>query len=157
MEKYGRTRQATDENIIQHVHLACWITKAIDTHAEYVILLTFPWQQWFCKHATVLCLYTRIHCLSCSLMSWSSQFKTRPTATGTHEIFEIFNSNKAVLRMHIVDWFKLFKLEYEYLQLDLRLGSPSIAQNSETGYNNWLTCGQRSLNDPEIDGGSTAN
>jgi hypothetical protein len=44
-----------------------------------------------------------------------------------------------------------------YLQLDLRLGSPSIAQNSETGCNNWLTCGQRPLNDPEIDGGSTAN
>jgi len=55
---------------------------------------------------------------------------------------------------HTLDWFKIFKVECEYLQLGLRLESPSNAQNSETGCNNWLTCGQRPLNDPEIDGGS---
>jgi hypothetical protein len=65
-----------------------------------------------------------------------------------HEIFETFNRNKAVLHMHILDWFKIFKAECEYLQLDIRLGSPS-----ETRCNNWLTCDQRPLNDPEIYGG----
>ena len=35
MEKYGRARQATDDNIIR-----C-ITKATDTHSEYVILIAF--------------------------------------------------------------------------------------------------------------------
>ena len=39
--------------------------------------------------------------------------------------------------MYILDCFKIFKAECEYLQLDLRLGSP--------------------LNDPEIDGGSAAH
>jgi len=60
VEKYGRTRQAIDDNIIRCMHLAYWITKATGTHREYVILVTFPWQQWFCKHASVLCLYIHI-------------------------------------------------------------------------------------------------
>jgi len=37
MEKCGRARQATDD-IIWHMHIAWWITKATDTHSEYVIL-----------------------------------------------------------------------------------------------------------------------
>ena len=31
MEKYGRARQATDDNIVQCIHFACWIAKAADT------------------------------------------------------------------------------------------------------------------------------
>jgi hypothetical protein len=31
VEKCGRARQATDYNIIQCMHFACWITKATDT------------------------------------------------------------------------------------------------------------------------------
>ena len=38
VEKYGRTRQATDDKIIRRMLFARWITKAIDTHSEYVIL-----------------------------------------------------------------------------------------------------------------------
>jgi predicted peptidase len=41
VEKYGTDRQAIDENIKQHMRFACWITKAIDTHSEYVILIVF--------------------------------------------------------------------------------------------------------------------
>jgi hypothetical protein len=29
--KYGRTKQATDDNIIRHMGFACWITRATDT------------------------------------------------------------------------------------------------------------------------------
>ena len=36
-EKYGRARQATDDNVIRRMRFACWITKATDTHSEYVI------------------------------------------------------------------------------------------------------------------------
>jgi hypothetical protein len=39
--KYGRTRQATDENIIWRMLFACRITKATDTHSEYGILIAF--------------------------------------------------------------------------------------------------------------------
>jgi hypothetical protein len=43
--------------------IACWVTKATDTHSEYVIFIAFPWQQWLHEHASMLCLC--IHCLSC--------------------------------------------------------------------------------------------
>ena len=41
MEKYGKARQATDENMIQRMRFACWITKAADTHTRnnYYLLL----------------------------------------------------------------------------------------------------------------------
>jgi len=35
-------RQATDDNIIRNTPIAYWITKATDTHSEYVILIVFP-------------------------------------------------------------------------------------------------------------------
>jgi len=35
-KKYGTTKQATGYNIIWHMPCACWITKAIGTHSEYV-------------------------------------------------------------------------------------------------------------------------
>ena len=38
--------QATDDNIIRHMRIACWIPKATNTHSEYVILTAFPLQQW---------------------------------------------------------------------------------------------------------------
>ena len=40
VEKYVTARQATDDNIIMDMRFACWTTKAIDTHLEYVILLS---------------------------------------------------------------------------------------------------------------------
>jgi hypothetical protein len=41
VENCGTARQATD-NIIQRMRFACWITKATDSHTEYVILIAFP-------------------------------------------------------------------------------------------------------------------
>jgi hypothetical protein len=54
MEKYGGTRQATDDNMTLHVHFVCCIAKAANTHSEYVTLPTLPWQQWFLERALVL-------------------------------------------------------------------------------------------------------
>ena len=34
--------------------VACWITKATDTHSEYVILSARPRQQWLAESALVL-------------------------------------------------------------------------------------------------------
>jgi hypothetical protein len=39
VEKYGRTRQATDDNIIRRMCFACWVTKATNTHSEYIVLI----------------------------------------------------------------------------------------------------------------------
>ena len=61
--KYGRTRQATDDNIIRRMRFAYWITKATDTHFEHVILTAFRRQKWLRERATMLLLY--VHCLFC--------------------------------------------------------------------------------------------
>ena len=61
MEKYGRARQATD---VQYGRMrsACCITKATNTHSEYVILTAFPLQQWLHERASML-RYTYISCI----------------------------------------------------------------------------------------------
>ena len=58
-EKYGRPKHATDENVTQRMRFICWVTKATDTHSEYVILIAFPRQQWLCDRSWKLC-YTYI-------------------------------------------------------------------------------------------------
>ena len=39
VEKYGRSRQARDDNTILCMGIACWIPTATNTHFEYVILI----------------------------------------------------------------------------------------------------------------------
>jgi hypothetical protein len=74
VEKYGKARQATD-NKIWRIRIACWITKATDTHSEYVILIAFPRRHRLCEGTSMLRLYVR--CLSCYITvesvpsSWS--------------------------------------------------------------------------------------
>jgi hypothetical protein len=50
------------EMIIGRMRFACWITKATDTHPEYVILISFPVQQWLHESALML-NHTHIVCL----------------------------------------------------------------------------------------------
>ena len=45
VEKYGRVGQATDENTTGCMRFPCWITKATNTHSEYLILFALPLQQ----------------------------------------------------------------------------------------------------------------
>ena len=58
MEKYCRGGQATDDNIIWRMCIACWILKATDIHSEYVILVAFPRQQWLRERSSLLRLRT---------------------------------------------------------------------------------------------------
>ena len=62
MEKYGRARQAIDDNVIRRMRFAYRVTKATDTQTEYVIIIAFLQLEWLHKHASVT-LY--VHCLSC--------------------------------------------------------------------------------------------
>jgi hypothetical protein len=57
VEKYGRTGQTTDDNIIRRMRFACRIIKATNTHSEYVILTAFLRQQWLRERASMLGLY----------------------------------------------------------------------------------------------------
>lgn len=61
---HGTARQVTDGNLIRHMLFAWRKIKAMDVQSEYVLCITFPWQQWLCK--TILRLY--LHCLSRSVL-----------------------------------------------------------------------------------------
>jgi cytidylate kinase len=63
VEIYGRARHATDDNIIQRMRIACWITKASDTVIIYNIT-AFPRQQRVLERAAVV--RVRVHRLSSS-------------------------------------------------------------------------------------------
>ena len=62
LEKCHRASEATDDNVMQCMCIACWITKARNKHSEYVILINFPKQQWLHEHDLVL-RYTYTACL----------------------------------------------------------------------------------------------
>ena len=47
---------------IWRMRIACRITKATNTHREYVILIAFPRKQWYRERASKLPSYA--HCLS---------------------------------------------------------------------------------------------
>jgi hypothetical protein len=49
--------------IVWRMHIACWITMAIDTHSECVINVAFPQQEWVHERALMLRVY--VHWLSC--------------------------------------------------------------------------------------------
>jgi hypothetical protein len=61
VEKYGTARQTTDDNIIQRMRFACWITKATDTHSEYVIFIAFHGNNCY-ANAPQCYVYTDIAC-----------------------------------------------------------------------------------------------
>jgi hypothetical protein len=48
------------------IRFACWITEAINTHSQYVLLIDFPHQQLLRKRSSVLRFH--VHCLSCFLV-----------------------------------------------------------------------------------------
>jgi len=45
--------QATDDKTIWRMRIECWITKSINTHSEYVILIDSPLQQWLQESASI--------------------------------------------------------------------------------------------------------
>jgi hypothetical protein len=58
VEEHGAGRQTTDDNVIGRMRIAYRITKAKDTHPEYVILLSSPLQQRLSESVSILC----VHC-----------------------------------------------------------------------------------------------
>ena len=54
MKNYVTVGQDTANNIIKRMRVACWRTKAIDKHSEYVTPVAFPRQQWLREGAAML-------------------------------------------------------------------------------------------------------
>ena len=67
MEIYATARQAIDDSITRRMRVACWTTKAKETHSEYVIFIASPRQQWLCERPqcqVMLTLHVLFHFLS---------------------------------------------------------------------------------------------
>jgi hypothetical protein len=60
---------------IQRMHFACWLTKAIYTHSEYVTGVAFPRQQWKSERASML-RYMQIACLVCIVFKFRDSRST---------------------------------------------------------------------------------
>jgi len=71
---YSTNREATDDNKIRRIRFAWWISKATDSHTEYVTLIAFQRQQWLLwtrlcvmfirKFSVLYCKIRRIKCTS---------------------------------------------------------------------------------------------
>ena len=64
MWKIWQIRSEHSDNITQHMRYPYWITKATYTHSEYVILVVYPWRQWFREGVPTL-RHTYLLCPSC--------------------------------------------------------------------------------------------
>jgi len=53
----------THDDIIRCLRIALWISKALEAHSEFLILIALPRQRWLFEPASVLRLY--VPCLSC--------------------------------------------------------------------------------------------
>jgi hypothetical protein len=57
MWKIKSCRPTTNGNIIRRMRFARWITKATNTHSEYVILIAFPREKWLRETRLNITLY----------------------------------------------------------------------------------------------------
>ena len=57
---------------VWRMRIACWITKATNTHSEYVILIAFQSQKWLHEFSSMLRLY--VYRLSCYSRNWGGGF-----------------------------------------------------------------------------------
>jgi hypothetical protein len=55
VEKFGKARQAREDNKVWSMRITCWIGKVTDTQLEYATLIVFPLEQWLCERASILC------------------------------------------------------------------------------------------------------
>jgi hypothetical protein len=54
LEKYCKSGQATDDNIIGRMRFAWWTNKATEAHTKCVILIAFRVQYWLHERASML-------------------------------------------------------------------------------------------------------
>jgi len=75
MEKFGKARQSTNDNIIRRMRYVRWTSTATDTSSGCVIFIAFPQQKQLHEHAYMLrytyiaCIVFLVYCLFVSKMS----------------------------------------------------------------------------------------
>ena len=71
------------------MRITCWITKATNTHSEYVIFIAFPPQKWLHEHASILrytqtaslsiiCMYATSCVCVTEVLRWTGVYITSP-------------------------------------------------------------------------------
>ena len=87
--KYPASFEVTWKDIVQldrpqmtiwRMRIVWWITKATNTHSEYVVLIAFPLQQWLHDRASLL----RYTCTACHV------FTHKPSAKQKMRLIEGF-------------------------------------------------------------------
>ena len=53
-ERHGTAGQVANDSVTRRVHIACWINKAANTWADYVIIITLPRQHRLRERAALL-------------------------------------------------------------------------------------------------------
>jgi hypothetical protein len=68
------------------MRIACSINKATDTQLEYVIIIAFPQQQWFCERVTIVRIRSIIYLLTAIGLSpgGSTHLHTNNTQNNTN-------------------------------------------------------------------------
>ena len=61
VEKYCTAGQATDDNIIRRMRIACWTNNVTNARSEYITLVTCHLQQWCHQLSSNIRFY--VHCL----------------------------------------------------------------------------------------------
>jgi len=75
VEKYGIAGHDSVDNIIRRIRFACWITKATDTHPEYVII--FHGKNGYLNLLSATFIRS-LHCLSCFIFLWRRKYTRTP-------------------------------------------------------------------------------
>jgi hypothetical protein len=78
VEKYDGARQATGYNIVRRTRIACWITKAINTHSECLNSYFYSTARMVYTNATHYHASTYMTCLVLSLYSLLSFHNSWP-------------------------------------------------------------------------------
>jgi hypothetical protein len=78
---------------IRRMRIACWITKATNTHSEYVILIDFPLQQCFHERASML-RHMYIACLVVWFVYMTDRYQAVDTSHMTLKTIPVLSRTK---------------------------------------------------------------
>jgi hypothetical protein len=95
MVERGRPRMTT-----WCTRFACWVSKATDTHSEYVVLIAFPLQQWLYGRASLLC-HTCTACLTEKYIDFS---QTQLFIVANYARSDMFRVQGVIIRLLQEPW-----------------------------------------------------
>jgi len=111
---------------IWRMRIACWITEATNTHPEYVILISFPLQQWLYERASMLSYTSTAYVLSPNreVAVWSSQRSALCSLWGMDWNSILYT---IVLRMFKSD----YSVAYVYRRFTVVFASSNLSDNTD--------------------------